>query len=243
MARQDRYGTGLMARYTSAYSSFVGRLAEVENLRYAAAIQELRDAVANRQHINALCRGAIVLLSAHLEAYIRELGEILLIELHQRSIDRSKLKSRFFYHLSKHALDEIQTTSDHDKIAEKVFAFIAKDLGYWDRSGCFPNALPAELFNKGFSNPTFNKIKTYLNRFGYEEYKAHLSAKLKSEYNTTINMVDHLVDTRNKIAHGDSSISKTPDDLEDMIKIIKKFCAVTDDVFGAWCRDKLCSIR
>ena len=232
-----------MPRYTSAYSSFIIRLAEVENLRSTAARNERKDAVLNRQHINALCRGAIVLLSAHLEAYVKELGEIILTELHRRSVDRSRLESRFFYHLSKQALDEIQEVSDHDRIAERVFSFISNDLPYWSRSGSFPTALPIDRFSKGFSNPGFDKIKAYLNRFGYNDYKANLANSLKSDFNSTINMVDHLVDTRNKIAHGDPGASKTPDDLKDMMKIIKKFCMITDQVLATWCRLKLCSIR
>lgn len=63
-----------MARYTTAYSSLVRRIGEVDLLVSIAAKKELEDAIIHHQEIDALCRGAIVLLSSHLEAFIKDLG-------------------------------------------------------------------------------------------------------------------------------------------------------------------------
>src|SRR5260370_34643590 len=122
-----------MAKYTSAYSSFVSRLNEVELLRRVAWAKEKKDPINLRREINAYCRAAIVLLCAHLEAYIKELGELALTEIHAKSVGRAPLASRFYYHISKDVLDEVNDTSDPDKIAEKLFAFLQSDLPYWDR--------------------------------------------------------------------------------------------------------------
>jgi hypothetical protein len=70
-----------------------------------------------------------------------------------------------------------------------------------------------------------------------------LAHALKGDYNVMVNMVDHLVDTRNKIAHGDTMATKTPKDVEEMARIIRKYCGVTDTVFAAWCKKNLCPIR
>jgi hypothetical protein len=80
-----------MARYTSAYSSFVSRLAEVELLQRVASTKEKIDPVNLRHEINAFCRGALVLLSAHLEAFIKELGEIILTNLYLKAVSRTRL--------------------------------------------------------------------------------------------------------------------------------------------------------
>jgi hypothetical protein len=232
-----------MARYTSAYSSFVSRLTEVDLLRRFAATKEKADPVKMRHEINAFCRGAVVLLSAHLEAFIRELGEVALTNLHLRAVSRTGIASQFYYHISKDIINEIKDTSEHEKIAEKFFSFLQNDLPYWDRTGPFPNPLPVDRFNRGFSNPAFDKIRAYFNRFGYSNYQRDLASTLNANYNTTKNMVDHLVDTRNKIAHGDIATTKTPNDVKQMIDIIRKYCYATDEVFASWCKSNLCTIR
>lgn len=232
-----------MARYTTAYSSFVTRLDEVETLRRFAAIKERADPIALRNDINALCRGAVVLLCGHLEAYVKELGEIALESMTLKNVPRTKLSSRLYYHISKDLLNEIQNTGDPERIADKVFAFIQSDLAYWSKVGPFPEEIPTARFNIGFANPAFKKIKRYFNRFGYGEYRGDLAARLRADYLPTITMVDHLVDTRNKIAHGDPSASKTPGEVATIMSITRSFCGSTDAVFASWWRTNFCSIR
>lgn len=232
-----------MARYTSAYSSFVHRLDEVKILHFSAREKERLNPVGLRREINALCRGAIVLLNAHLEAYIKELGEVALSSIYEKAVSRNALALQFYYHISKDILDELKETSDPHKIANKLFSFLLSDALFWDRSGPFPQALPADRFNRGFSNPAFQKIKAYFNRFGYSDYRGDLARLLQAKYNATVNMVDHLVDTRNKIAHGDPAITKTPTDVESMVEMIRLYCNATDRAFASWCKGSFCAIR
>ena len=123
-----------MTRYTSTYSSFVARLGEVELLRRDAQKKERVDPVSKSDEINALCRGSVVLLSSHVEAYIKDLGELALEAFYNKSVNRSKFSARFFYHISKDMLDEIQDTSDPEKIATKVFSFLGSDFDYWSKT-------------------------------------------------------------------------------------------------------------
>src|SRR5208282_3133557 len=100
-----------MARYTAAYSSLINRLSEVDLLLSLAARQERLNPIKSRHSINALCRGAIVLLSSHLEGFVKELGELILERLETRGVPRSSLAPQFFFHLSKDILYEIKNTS------------------------------------------------------------------------------------------------------------------------------------
>jgi len=43
-------------------------------------------------------------------------------------------------------------------------------------------------------------------------------------------MVDHLVDMRNKIAHGDPTATKTPADVKLMVKAIRDYAVATDNL-------------
>jgi hypothetical protein len=232
-----------MARYTSAYSSFVNRMGEVELLCRFAFKKERHDPVNLRNEVNALCRGAIVLLSSHLEAFIKELGELALDSMYEKTISRSKVAPRFFYHISKKFINDIHDASDPDKKAEKVFSFIDNDIDYWSKTGPFPTQIQADRFNEGFSNPSHNKVRVYFKRFGYYDYNYDLSHRLSARHQPTINMVDHLVDTRNKIAHGDPLTTKTPTDVRDMKSIIQCYCMETDSVFANWWKSQFCSIR
>lgn len=232
-----------MPRYTAAYSSFLERLKEVHLLAAAAARAERLDPVTKRLEIDALCRGAIVLLSSHVEAYIKELGETFLDRIYRARICRSKLNVNIFYHTSKDIIAEIKDTSDSTLLSGKILHLITVDGDFWKDTGALTREIPLERFNKGFANPSFPKIKSYLSRFGYEKLKNDIDKKLKSDSQATINMINHLVDIRNSIAHGDPSATKTPGDIRDMVRIICTFCRTTDESFADWCRSNVCGIR
>lgn len=232
-----------MARYTAAYSGLVTRLREVETLRQIAARRERQDAVRFRAEVNALSRGAVVLLCSHLEAFVRELGETALDSMYAKKVARTALASRLFYHLSRDLIDELEDTADPERKGEKIFAFIQSDIQFWSRGGPFPDPIPTERFNKGFSNPAFRKICKYFNRFGYSQYRHDLATLLAAQYQPTINMVDHLVDTRNKVAHGDTATTKTPSEVSAMKSLVRSFCVGTDSVFAQWWKANFCAIR
>ena len=172
----------LMARYTTAYFSFVSRLDEVEMLRQFALEKEKLDPIGLRNGINALCRGAVVLLSGHLEAYVKDIGEVALMSMTTKSVPRAKVSSRLYYYVSQDLLTELKDTADPEKIADKMFAFIDSDLTYWSKTGVFPQPIQIERFNEGFASPAFPKIKQYFNRFGYDTYAKDLSVRLRADY-------------------------------------------------------------
>ena len=232
-----------MARFTFAYSQLILRLDEIEILMRLALSHGRKDALKYHKEINALSRGAVVLLCSHLEAYVRELGEAALGSMTVRDIPRTKLVSRFYYHISKDILEEFRSTHDPEKTADKVFAFIGRDLEYWSKEGQFPEPVPVELFNRGFASPKFEKIRKYFNRFGYEGYQQDLMAHMQGRFQPTVTMVDHLVDTRNKIAHGDFVVNKTPGEVKEMASLARLFCRETDTVFAAWWGKSFCAIR
>jgi hypothetical protein len=232
-----------MARFTSAYSSFLERLDEVELLRRFAMLKERKNPVLLRNEINALSRGALVLLSSHLEAYIKELGELALDSLYKYQIKKTGFNPAFFYHISKDFIDQIKDTSDPEKIGEKIFAFLGNDLSFWDVSSDFSVQIPSDRFNGGFSNPSYKKIRAYINRFGYTDFQRDLCNALRADFQPVTNMIDHLVDVRNKIAHGDPIVTKTPHEVKDIVRFVKCFCSTTDALFATWWRQRHCPIR
>jgi hypothetical protein len=232
-----------MPRYTGAYSSLVNRLTEIELLERKARLLERRDAVKNRGEINALCRAAVVLLSSHVEGYIKDLGEIAIDALVAKQVDRSKIDDTFFFHLSQNTFRSIKDSDDHGKLSKALFSFLHVDAIHWSKEGPFSVPLPADNFSKGFSNPLPDKIKAYFGRFGYRTYMHDLMRRMKSNFRPTVNAIEHMVDTRNKIAHGDVVAVKTPKEVGDLRNHVQKFCIETDMVFATWFKSQYCSIR
>ena len=232
-----------MARYTQAYSSLSGRLNEVRTLCRLASQTEADDPIRRSGEINALMRGAVVLLSSHIEAFIKELGEVAISSLYAKSVPRDRLPSRFYYHISKGELTAIRSSREPDKVAEKVFEFLdSHHVAYWSRTGSFPRAISAEEFSRGFSNPKVRPICKYFGRFGYTEFRRDLGRTLGATYQITVNAIDHIVDTRNAIAHGER-VSKTPIEVRELLGSARSFCRSTDGLFASWWRARYCAIR
>ncbi|SFF11684.1 hypothetical protein SAMN04488523_11916 [Sulfitobacter brevis] len=233
-----------MARYTPVYTDLTVRLGEVGILRKrAAAIERSNAAFSSGPEISALCRGSVVLLSSHIEAYVKELGELTLDKIHSKSVCRSKIAPQFFYHISKEKIDTIRLVVQPEKIAFHMQKFVDYETQFWKRDDPFPGPISSINFNKGFSNPTFDKVKSYLGRFGYDKFKRDFTQCLGANAQTNINNLNHIVDTRNSIAHGDVNATKTPAEIKSMLEDAKLFCRTTDVVFGRWCKENLCSIR
>ena len=234
-----------MARYTTAYSKFVFNLKEVQALHKFAKEQADGESMFNGSAAvrGALCRSAIVLLSSHVEGYIENLADIILYKIVEKRIRKTKLSPQFLYFLSKDLLDKICDTENPEGAAKKVQELFSRDYHIWDDSDYFGEDLQIDLFVSGFSNPKFVRIKRFFARFGYEDYSRDLGHNLKSNYKLCKNMVDNVVDQRNKIAHGDVTSTSTPRDLADMLELIQLYCRSTDEVIGGWFSKLGCPIR
>lgn len=232
-----------MGRYTFSYGQFLERLDEVHILGKSAAKKERENAIQHRKEIRALCRASVVLLSSHVEAYIKELGETALAAFFNKKISRANLPSSIFYNISKDVVSEISASNEPDRIADKIFEFLEFDVVFWSKEGPFPSEIPSERFNQGFANPAFRKVSKYFGRFGYREFRHDINKRLTSDSLHTIHTLDHMVDLRNNISHGDESATKTPSEVIAMTKTITLFCRTTDDAFSDWCKRKHCSIR
>lgn len=233
-----------MPRHTVAYSEFIERLQEVSILRKKARRLEMsRHSFSFGFEIRALCRASVVLLSGHIEAYVKELGELTLDNLHSRGFPREKVAKSFFYYVSKGRIDAIRESVQPEVISTKVQEFVSADLAFWSDPVALPAPVVSDDFNRGFSNPKFDKVQSYLGRFGYTDFRRDFNRTLGRDAQTVLNVLDSIVNTRNAIAHGDPAATKTPTEIKEFEGQARVFCRVTDDVFAAWCRKSLCSIR
>jgi hypothetical protein len=120
---------------------------------------------------------------------------------------------------------------------------LSRDADIWASGIIFNAPLPIDRFMRGFAVPSTDEIKKFFSRFGYSDYQNDLALLLKSNYKICLNMVDQVVDQRNKIAHGDLVVTSTPKDVRDMIDLVTIYCRSTDQVVGSWFTKQGCVIR
>ena len=205
--------------------------------------REINDAVGLRKEIDAMCRGCIVLLCSYVEAYIRELGEVALEKIVQKQVNAGRLTEKFFYNISKEFFEEVRDTRDPEQLAKKMFYFMSVDSPYWQKMAPFHRDIPASKFNKGFASPSFEKVQSYLGRFGYDNFRRDFFMALRENGPIIYNSINNLVQCRNNIAHGDPNEKRTPSDVKAIIELSILFCRTTDQVFSNWCREEICTIR
>lgn len=232
-----------MTRHTAAYSGLIKRLVEVETILHLARQASTKPPVpVNVARINALCRSGVLLLSSHIEGYIEELGEIALYQIEQRQLLKSSLGTKFRYHLSRDIIANIKQTTDPSQIADHLDKLLQRDGHIWDSAPNFRSPLPARVF-LDFGNPKHEAIKEFFSRFGYTSYEYDLKKRLKANFSPCQNMIDQVVEQRNKIAHGDVVTTGTPIDLFNMIELVKQYCREADCVVADWFKAQKCPIR
>jgi RiboL-PSP-HEPN len=232
-----------MSRYSTSYAQFLERMEEIRLLRRSAVSLEKNSPFESSAEINALCRAGIVLLTSHIEGYVKDIGESALDTIVIREIAKEKLHDRFFYHVSKKKIDTIREAGDPTKIVGHIRLFLQDDISFWSEKGPFKKSIPTEVFNDGFSTPTFEKVCKYFLRFGYDRFRVDFMQKLRQNGVIVQNAIDDIVSTRNSIAHGDMHQNRTPSDFEKMEESARLFCRSVDEVFCSWFKKNLCSLR
>ena len=233
-----------MARYSIAYSGLIRRLDEVDSMRVMAQdIAKAGPIPMNIMRVNALCRGGIVLLCSHIEGYVENLGALAITRLAENDVPKASLSVAFRYHLSRDLIDNIKSTSDPESIAQRVDTLLTRDGHIWDSGSNFTPPLPTETFLGNFATPRHENIRRFFGRFGYVSFSHELAVQLKQNFQACVTMVDHVVDQRNKIAHGDFVTAGVPSDLENMCNFVRMYCRTTDQIVGNWFRKVGCPIR
>lgn len=232
-----------MPRFTPAYSRFVRRLEEVDTLAKFAKRTSFRAPLTNPTLVNAVCRSGVVLLSSHIEGYIEDLGELAIERVANKRIAKTQLSLGFRYHLSRDIINVIRQATDPEKSAKKIVELFTRDSLIWNQDPLFPPTLSGQIFLSDFANPNHERICNFFGRFGYTEFNYDLQKILGRDFLVCSNMVNQVIDQRNKIAHGDLLSVTTPSDLQEMLRLVKQYCKSVDAIVAAWFSGIGCTIR
>ena len=243
-----------MARYTRAYCSFTDDLKNIENFLKLTAHRSIDFRNPNIANVNNLVyRASIVLLSSAMEGYVKELAGIVLERVSKRRATKRKLKlpDDFRYYLSADIIWGIRQSQDPKKMTKKIVSLFQRDSGIWSGEETFP----AKLYDthheyfvqnvvRGITNPRVENLQRFMKRIGYQNYQTDMRRSLKAHYLLYENMVNSVIDRRNKIAHGDMRDTVTSADVTDMLRLTRLFFRETDVLVANWYRDTVgCAIR
>jgi hypothetical protein len=233
-----------MPRFTSAYSSLLVRFNEIEVLLRLARLISASIAISiAAQQIDAICRSGVLLMSGHVEGYIEELGNIAIVRIGNRGLAKQRVSTQFKYYLSRDLIKAIKDSSNPRRISSNLDALLLRDLHIWDSTPVFSAQISSDVFLSDFSNPTHDRIKRFFSRFGYAHYQGDLERRMGANFLICRNMLDQVVDQRNKIAHGNTITTGTPTDLSQMLLLVKLYCREADCVVADWFRSIGCPIR
>ena len=233
-----------MARYSAAYSILTNRLKEVRTLqKIAASYSRKKPLGSHDDEVASLCRSATVLLCAHIEGYSDDLSKLIIERISEGNFPKNAMGDAFRYYFSQDIIAEIRDTREPARIAIKITDLVQRDREIWSEAGTFPSNLNSSIFMRGFSTPRPTDIYRLFRRFGFDQIKSEMASRLRSEFQFCENMVETIVDDRNKIAHGDYQLAKSPSDIQDMILKARSFCRTADICVANACKQSGFSIR
>jgi len=156
----------------------------------------------------AVVRACIVLLTSHLEGYLKSVNEEAVAYINGLAVTGDRLPRSLRLKHSSDVIDVLAGTQ-WDRRADGLTAFIAGDAPLWNNGTV---RLEAGRLMVGFKTPKPKAIVTYFERWGTDDIFSAItrSPARRSHYWLRI---QSLADKRNNIAHGDASETATPKDV------------------------------
>lgn len=223
-----------MPRLTESFRRFEDRLDEIKHLQLIAAKYNHLRAIINDKdkaaHSNALVRSATVLLSSHIQGYIEDISDLIVRHLINDQVDSAALPDSLRFYATKSAISAIRETSDPEQIVNRIRHYSTNFAEVLFVGGAATPRFAGTEYKDGLGNPTVEEIRKFFNRFGIKDYSGQMGKRLRNEWPIVENAVNQIVDRRNKIAHGDTQATLTVRELNDYVKLIRKFASASDRV-------------
>jgi hypothetical protein len=227
-------------KYSSAFIDFRLRCKEVKALANLARTFETFGDMESMFKANALIRSATVLLSSHIQGYVEILGVCILQSMIDNKVKSDVLSDNMRFYLLRKEIKSIHETKSKIKLVEKIRNLHSEKASKILNSNFIDIVYLEEDHKYGFANPKYDEIKNYISRFGFSSVDSALKSKLASRHQILINILDTIVDRRNKIAHGDYQATFTVIELESYIASSDLIVSHIDRSCTNWFRTKGC---
>lgn len=204
-----------------------------------AGIEEVRDLQAanptppgglpNRPKVvRAINRGSVVLLSSHLERYLRGLNEEAVNVIDAATIGGSALPETLRLQHSKIPIDEL-ADAQWDNRAAMLSQLVVKDGWLW---GSTPKAnLEHDRLLRWMRSPSPNRALRMFQLWGVSDIFSAITRQPHTRQRMWLKL-EELVDKRNDIAHGDSGAEATYQDITSYVAVVRTFCMRADGILS-----------
>ena len=201
-------------------------LSGIEEVRYLQSANPTPDGglSARSSVVRAINRSSVVLLTSHLERYLRALNEEATDAVNAVAIQGTTLPEALRLQHSRAAVDLMVETQWRNRSGQ-LESFISRDGWLW--GDATKGELEAERLLAWMRSPYPDRIKRFFAMWGIDDVfgtvtrAPHTRARLWTR-------LDELVGKRNQIAHGDPTTGATFQDIASYLAVVKEFCTRSD---------------
>ena len=174
----------------------------------------------------AIRRASTVALSSHYERYLYALNEEVVDAINAAGIEGDRLPQALRLYHSKPAVELLSDTAwEGTPRAEALERFVNEEAWLWSGAGAGSLEHPRLLhFMKA---PKPDDVRRYFRYWAIPDIFATITRKPHVRAKINVKLLE-LVDNRNGIAHGDSSIVPTYHDVVSYRGVVKMFCTRAD---------------
>ncbi len=178
--------------------------------------------------VRAINRASVVLLSSHLERYLRSLNEEAVGVINAATIRGSALPETLRLRHSKIPIDEL-AEAQWDNRAAMLSQLVEKDGWLW---GSTPKAnLEHDRLLRWMRSPSPERALRMFKLWGVSDIFSAITRQPHTRQRMWLKL-EELVDKRNDIAHGDSGAEATYQDIASYVAVVRTFCTRADGVLS-----------
>jgi hypothetical protein len=212
---------------STAFADLRSRLDEVKLLSTTDPLRA--DASGDTQLSNAVCKGCLVLLSAHLEGYVEDLATVALDEMvrHSLPVERVPLILRALH--VEHHLVALEPMRDRNARAPRIETLFARESQLWNTGRTLDNSmLDARVVCAEMTNPGSGEIASFFKLFGIDLK----DALIRRGADDLLGRINGLIARRNEIAHGELQAKATPNDVDTYLQLTEQLATLMDEVMS-----------
>jgi len=156
----------------------------------------------------AIVRACIVLLTSHLEAYLKSINEEAIGYVNELGLTGDQVPLALRLKHSAEVIDSLAAMQWGNR-EDALKQFVNSDACLWSNGAA---QFEAKRLTSGFKTPNPKWIKVYFERWGMPDVFSKITRSRAKRSHLWFS-IQSLADKRNNIAHGDASETATPSDV------------------------------